>query len=52
MNDNDCKSSCKVPSYSPRFSDVPGKGPNLILDKNVPLTRYITKRTYKGTVNY
>jgi len=52
IDDNVCDNSCIVPSFPPTFSDVPGKGPNLKLDKNIPLTQYITRRTYKGTVNF
>ena len=44
-----CNKDCVVPSFSPVFSNVPGKGPNLYLDKSVPLTQYILRRTFKGT---
>ena len=44
-----CTTHCKTPPLPPTFSNVPGKGPNLYMDQNIPLTQYITRRTYKGT---
>ena len=49
VSDYQCNKDCVVPSFSPVFSNVPGKGPNLYLDKSVPLTQYILRRTFKGT---
>lgn len=36
--------TCALPSQC----DVPGNGPLICMEKNVPLTRYITRRTYKA----
>lgn len=49
VSDYQCNTDCVVPSFSPVFSNVPGKGPNLYLDKSVPLTQYIIRKTFKGT---
>jgi hypothetical protein len=49
VSDGNCNVACKAPPLPPTFSNVPGKGPNLYMDPNIPLTQYITRRTYKGT---
>ena len=49
VSDYQCNTACNIPSFSPTFSDVPGRGPKLYLDRNIPLTQYILRRTFKGT---
>ena len=44
-----CTDFCGAPPYAPTYSDVPGNKPNLYMDPSIPLTQYITRRTYKGT---